>query len=274
MSDIDQILNGGLDLYQFLETDPKDSFAAIRRQYRKKALIFHPDKSGDAQKFNLLNTIYNILSLETLRSQYDDIRSLKLQKTIEREKLDELTKKFQLELLKSEGTFKDAAPSKRKFNLEQLREDGLKRRRLHEQKFVVNTNRAYISYKDLPCPDIIAITPDSESHKVKVKWKYKQELDGQFQQDILQMIMEIFGKIRHIEVLPHKPGDRYDTGIVEYELVDGLKAACNHDFNKSASLWDGTPVRKLASLMRECQEINKSTEIIEEIIRKYNENRQ
>lgn len=265
------IINGDLDLYSFLEVDHKDDITIIRRQYRKKALIYHPDKSGDANKFNLLNTVYNVLTTESLRNQYDKIRRVKLQKLIEQEQLNELTKRFQQELLQAERANNNTS-TKRNLNLEQLREDGIKKRRLHELQFV-SENKDYISYQDLPSANYISPNSASNEAKVKVKWKYKPELAGQFQHDVLQMIMEIFGSVKSVEILPHRPNSRYDTGLIEYDLIEGLKKACLHDFRKSAELWDGTPVRRLASLMRECQEVNKSSQIIEDIIKKYQENR-
>lgn len=271
--EVRQIINGDLDLYSFLEVDCNDDENAIRRQYRKKALVYHPDKSGDASKFNLLNTIYNILINDRLRDQYDKIRQAKLHKSLQQEQLNELTRKFQQELLQSEK-LNQVHSRKPDLNLEQLKHDGIKKRRLHEQQFVVDgKSHDFIPFQHLSCANYISSIPSSNVAKVKVKWKYKPELEAEFQQDVLKMIMEIFGTIKSIQILPHKPNSRYDSALIEYDLIDGLKNACNHDFKKSASLWDGTPVRRLASLMRECKEVNKSSEIIDAIIKKYNENR-
>jgi len=268
--DIQQIINGELDLYLFLEVNPVDSVSVIRRQYRKKALLYHPDKLGDAAKFTLLNVVYNILSDETLRGEYDKIRKAKLQKSLQRSQLEELTKKFQDDLRHSESKLRT---DKRNINIEQIREDGIKRRRIHEQQFISSKNPHYVSFQDLPSPDYISITLSTSNPRVEVKWKYKRELSDYFDGTVLHQIMQIFGPIASVTVNPHKSGARYDSGTIQYEHASDLQKACSHDFRKSASLWDGTPVRKVASLVRECKEVSNINTVVEDILARYDETR-
>jgi hypothetical protein len=59
------------NLYQILEVNTNASLHAIKKAYRDKALIEHPDKGGDAQKMALLTTAYQTLSDPIKRKQFD-----------------------------------------------------------------------------------------------------------------------------------------------------------------------------------------------------------
>ena len=59
------------NLYQILEVNTNASLHGIKKAYRDKALIEHPDKGGDAQKMALLTTAYQILSDPIKRKQFD-----------------------------------------------------------------------------------------------------------------------------------------------------------------------------------------------------------
>jgi DnaJ family protein C protein 17 len=212
--------------------------------------------------------VYNILSDESLRGEYDKIRKAKLQKSLQKSQLEELTKKFQNDLLHSESKLKK---DNRTINIEQLREDGIKRRRLHEQQFISNKrNLHYVSFQDLPSPEYISITSSTSNPRVQVKWKYKRELGDYFDETVLHQIMQIFGPIASVTVDPHKSGARYDSGTIQYERAGDSQKACSHDFRKSASLWDGTTVRKVASLVRECKEVSSINSVVEDILGRYN----
>lgn len=59
------------NLYQLLEVNTDASLHVIKKAYRDKALIEHPDKGGDAQKMALLTTAYQTLSDPIKRKQFD-----------------------------------------------------------------------------------------------------------------------------------------------------------------------------------------------------------
>lgn len=85
---VKKALEEGLDLYGLLETNASASMDDIKRQFRKAALVFHPDKKGGVKEWNCKNTAEmtaaevnthflkiqeaaSILSDESLRRQYD-----------------------------------------------------------------------------------------------------------------------------------------------------------------------------------------------------------
>jgi DnaJ family protein A protein 2 len=59
------------DLYSILELERSASESEIKKAYRKLALIHHPDRGGDAEKFKELNRAYAILSDPEKRDKYD-----------------------------------------------------------------------------------------------------------------------------------------------------------------------------------------------------------
>lgn len=58
-------------LYEVLGVDRKATADEIRRAYRKQALVHHPDKGGDPEKFKELTRANEVLSDEHKRAVYD-----------------------------------------------------------------------------------------------------------------------------------------------------------------------------------------------------------
>jgi len=59
------------DYYKIIGVERNASEEDIRRQYRKKAIIHHPDKGGSEAEFKMLSTAYNVLSDPEKRKIYD-----------------------------------------------------------------------------------------------------------------------------------------------------------------------------------------------------------
>ncbi len=66
-----------VDYYEFLQISPNADTDTIHRVYRFLATRLHPDnpESGDAEKFHLLKTAYDVLSNPERRSDYDAARN-------------------------------------------------------------------------------------------------------------------------------------------------------------------------------------------------------
>lgn len=295
MVELNDIINGHIDIYAFLSLEQGSSEIEIKRLYRKKALEYHPDKnpSEDAKvKFHLLSQIYEILTNDRLRSEYDRIRQLKLDKEANYLKLNAETRRFREELERAEqehrfnttGVF-DSSSSEfaRRYEIERkaelLKEEGLKMRRISEQQKMTaqsqtkNQGRVlsvdlYKSYKELESPLIHVKLTDvasgelaessnggfsSSPIRVIVKWKFKPELKGLISADVLSQIMSIFGPVLSVSIIAStKKNPRYESAAVEFENIEDALKATRHNYKESARLWDGTSVRKLSSLLREC----------------------
>ena len=59
------------ELYEILEIEITASVEEIKKAYRKQALLHHPDKGGDVEKFKKLNCAHEILSDPEKRKRYD-----------------------------------------------------------------------------------------------------------------------------------------------------------------------------------------------------------
>lgn len=61
------------DLYNILELSKSASKDDIKKAYKKLALIHHPDRGGDQEKFKQISTAYEILIDDQKRQQYDNV---------------------------------------------------------------------------------------------------------------------------------------------------------------------------------------------------------
>ncbi len=73
-----------LDYYEFLQISPNADHDTIHRVYRFLAARFHPDNptSGNAEKFSLLKSAYDVLSDPERRAEYDATRETARPQTV------------------------------------------------------------------------------------------------------------------------------------------------------------------------------------------------
>lgn len=63
---------GDISLYEILGVKVDATDAEIKKAYKKQALIHHPDKGGDPEKFKAVCVVFSILSDSEKRKAYDD----------------------------------------------------------------------------------------------------------------------------------------------------------------------------------------------------------
>ncbi len=59
--------------YDALEVERTADDAALKKAYRKAALIHHPDKGGSHEKFQQIYEAFQVLSDPVKRSDYDKV---------------------------------------------------------------------------------------------------------------------------------------------------------------------------------------------------------
>lgn len=99
-----------VDLYDLLGVDALTQEADIRRAWRKRSLMYHPDKAGDkfdASKWELFERARDILSDLAARAVYDNAAKAKLLRKQERDAMDKERKKFADDLEARENAARD-----------------------------------------------------------------------------------------------------------------------------------------------------------------------
>src|SRR5579859_857012 len=94
-------LPADFDIYAFLDLSPTASASSIRKAYRSKSLLYHPDKNPSpsaVQKFHYLNLSLDILSSPTARATYDNVRKARAAKAERTAKYDTERRKMQRDL--------------------------------------------------------------------------------------------------------------------------------------------------------------------------------
>lgn len=243
-----------LDIYGELGIAQDASDREIVTAYRKQALKFHPDKNPleeAKQKFQLLTTIYAVLSDKTLREQYEQLRR---QKGSQDESLSDEIRQFREKIRRAEQdqakVYEDAVLTEQKIHV--LQKEAQELRYEFERERVVESS-GYTSFRDLEFTGRITdLRMDVEQDRtVEVKWKVRSEPQARIDDDVLKQVMEVFGPVEQAKVEETREG--YGYGSVLYENNDSAVLAAAHDYKQSARRWENTKFRKVASLLRDCK---------------------
>ncbi|KAI8926792.1 hypothetical protein BC831DRAFT_390204, partial [Entophlyctis helioformis] len=134
-----------VDYYELLGLEPTATAAEIKRAYRWKALLCHPDKVGPddlkaASLFHQLTEASQTLSNEASRRAYDDLHKARRQQQARFKEMDAQRQKTKRDLDESEAAWKRqrtgaaSAELQRKMDMERLREEGFASRQALEQQ--------------------------------------------------------------------------------------------------------------------------------------------
>ncbi|PWA54643.1 DnaJ domain-containing protein [Artemisia annua] len=80
-------INGEIDLYSVLGLGPSAEKSVLKKQYRKMAVLLHPDKNktmGADEAFKLVSEAWSVLSDNTKRNNYDVRRNKQLSASVSR----------------------------------------------------------------------------------------------------------------------------------------------------------------------------------------------
>lgn len=272
------------DLYRVLKVSKSATPLEIRNAYVKQALIYHPDKRPKKQRskvvgdFNLISTSYQILADPSLRKQYNEIMrihksdpSKSVRKIVGVKKLQQALKDkqkgsqqpFKGKQKGSQQTFKgkqiasqqslfpivdlnDKETHKRpsSVNLEQLRQEGVKRRNALEEEF-----RKKASIYDIPVSETLQF---NTSRVFTARLTYRSKSVLIIDESSIKGIMSVFGNVKAVELLDVYDVDDYGHALVDFDNLDALNAAVYCDYTIALN-WDGTKYRALADLLVSCE---------------------
>ena len=211
------------DLYGLLDVALEATEKEIKKAYRKKALVCHPDKNpGDekaAERFHLLSQALAVLSDPAARKAYDAVLKAKQAALVRSRQLDQKRKKLKDELDARESAAAAAAADQAKAKetsekslqkeLERLQEEG--RKQLEEEQ-----ERLSQMVKQAATASAAAATTNDGPVKLKVKWKggvgYTKEQ--------LQSVFHKYGDVVNVVVLAEKK-----AGLVEMKSRSAAQLA-------------------------------------------------
>ncbi|KAJ5939119.1 hypothetical protein N7466_002253 [Penicillium verhagenii] len=140
------------DFYALLDISPAATLSEIKRQYRRTALKYHPDKisnptPADIDKFHTLQIAHDVLTDPDVKQLYDNAREARLRKQRERDMLDSARRSMVEDLEKRERAGAAAqrglkrswmeendAEAKLAAEIERIAQDGRRRRREAQEK--------------------------------------------------------------------------------------------------------------------------------------------
>ncbi|XP_045463523.1 dnaJ homolog subfamily C member 17 [Harmonia axyridis] len=209
------------DLYETLEIEPSCSINDIKKAYRKKALLCHPDKNPDnpnaAVEFHKLTRILAILSDEKVRESYDKVLRGRKEAALRHKELDNKRKKFK-EDLESRERFANSQKDKKKSEqeeIERLREEGSQALQ-EEVRNVTNKIRKEHGQED---------PLDASKYRIKIKWKAAKndESNGGYTKDMILKFLSKYGDVNVLVLSAKKKG----SAMVEFKTKSAAEMAMN-----------------------------------------------
>jgi len=229
------------DLYAILDiADDGCSDEQVIKAYRKKALVYHPDKNpGDihaAENFLRISTALELLTNAATRAKYDRARKAKRAARERHAHLDAKRRKFKEELESREqrpeetaGKEDPAAAQQRLLaEIERLRRAGselLKREQQNiEDQLRQEAEEARSRLLQPPVEQQSqAAAKNHQNRQIKVKWKSDRsdESNGGYSRQLLETIFQRYGVIEAL-VISKKKG----MAIVEFNSELAATRAC------------------------------------------------
>ncbi|MCE3051919.1 hypothetical protein HAX54_051190 [Datura stramonium] len=188
-------VNGEGNFYGILGVSPKADDEAIRKQYRKLALMLHPDKNksiGAEAAFKHVSEAWSLLSDKNKKTVYDTKNVNALQQRVRAENVDSSQQSTQNGFQKfAKNAASRARPPKSSTN-KKSSSSGMKERGTfwtvcYRCKMQYEYMRMYLNH-NLLCPNCheaffaVETTPPSNGSKKSTEWDYSQPQENMYHQ--------------------------------------------------------------------------------------------
>ena len=207
-----------MDLYALLGVDIDATEKQLKKAYRKRSLLCHPDKNPDNPKaeeeFNDLKQAYDLLCDEQLRKAYDQVLKARKASEVRNRQLDAKRKKLKDELEAREaaaaaGVFKQKSEAERReAEIQRLRKEG--QRLLEEEQEKAREEMDAKRRRRASLPRVLM-----------AKWRDADD-EGSYDEDRLRSLFGRHGRIKNVVVKPAKKRRGKRSALVEME--DGFAA--------------------------------------------------
>lgn len=108
--DYDWLLSRNSNAYEILGIKSTSNLSELRKAFREKALLYHPDKNDSSididEKFREVSISYKILNDPSLREEYDTYITGKFKSTLNSPSINPDVSKFKSDLKKKEDLYK------------------------------------------------------------------------------------------------------------------------------------------------------------------------
>lgn len=258
--ELQKILEQDVNLYEVLEVKASAAASQIRRSYRQKALLYHPDKNPSLNakdKFEQISVALRVLTNDDLKVKYDDILRQREVEDAKNRQLSEKEQKLKQDLLNAEREYvrKREKAKQRARKIDILREEGLRLRRAKEHE---TKSRKSNLFQVEPASHGLTEFPLT----VRLKWKSKPELESLITPDVIKDLMSVFGSVKQVYLVEKEK--KYNFSIVEFESFVSVARAAIHDYTHPSSIWDEMRLGKMASLLRSCHVYSSENDAVEE----------
>ncbi|KAH3671067.1 hypothetical protein OGAPHI_000778 [Ogataea philodendri] len=225
--------------YELLGVEAAVDGTSLRRAYRRRALVLHPDKNQSPSaedEFREILVSYRVLGDPAWRAQYDEHLARELERRAHATAQTQRQQSLKEQLLSDESKYKQhlyTAKSRQsrvealKQHTEQLRLE--KVRRLGAQAAGMSqdrTNRAVF-----PC-------------KLKVRWRNKPQMGDLMSVEVVAQLMGVFGPVEHVEM------GGGGEALVTFVTWTAAVLAAIHNYAEPCDLWDAMGLSRVAGLLK------------------------
>jgi DnaJ family protein C protein 17 len=239
------------DIYAFLDLTPSATDTQIRKAYRTKSLLYHPDKNPSpsaVQNFHYLKLALDILQSATARTAYDNVRKAKAAKAERTAKYDSERRRMQRDL---ETRERDAKRRRVDGGLDnagvEMEERDLKRavEKLKEESERLKRERDRRITEELRTQEGEMDGGVEDESQRTVKVRFQKGVDRtKLSSELLEDMFSKYGDVENVIL--------GKSALVVFETISGARAAVTSkkgefDFVKDVSMAESPPLENTTS---------------------------
>lgn len=252
--------------YEILEIEKNATQSDIRRAYRMRALVVHPDKNKTInadETFREVVVSYNVLSDLDLKGQYDKYLLDQAKVLNSEEKVNKVNKSFQA------SRFRTELKNKENQHRSEVELEATKRRKIDElsewyDDYVKKQSRGISKFQKFPEGQHSKYTKRSIFPTLTlIKWKNRKGVE--FDKSLIMKLMGVFGTVVKVSVTETNKANNYHYAQVEFKSPAAAALAATHDFSVTADYWDALNLRKISSLLRDVQLVDYDSNVTDQL---------